>query len=356
MLPPMRSVSNAESVEPDIAAAVSGPAPHVSALWISWNAHRRTTGLCAAWEVPLHVIHSRRKGPLRWIERALTTLCLLWRTKPEILFVQNPSLALTTLAALSRRMFGYYLVVDAHNEGVRPFARQSRLVRWLTRCLLRDADATIVTNAALAKDVAAAGGYPLVLADRLPEPELPAKSPANGIATPLVAVVSSFMPDEPVTAIVAAAAELPDVRFKFTGDARRFPRHGDTLPANVCLTGYLADKSFWHLLSQATVVCDLTLKPDCLVCGAYEALSLAKPMVLSDGPATRRVFGRAAMLTDNTPESIASAIRAAVAQREPLAANARALRKGYSGPWRTEAAAAWNAIRAGAMAVRRGAV
>ena len=39
---------------------------------------------------------------------------------------------------------------------------------------------------------------------------------------------------------------------------------------------------------------DLTLKPNCLVCGAYEALALQKPMVLTGNPATRDLFERVA--------------------------------------------------------------
>ncbi len=276
---------------------------------------------------------------------------LLRRTNPAILFVQNPSLLLSTLALASRRFFGYTLVVDAHNEGVRPFMRPGRFVAWLTRRLLKGADATIVTNPALEKDVTAAGGRALVLPDRMPEPELPAKAAAINKAT-LVAVISTFLPDEPVAAIMAAAATLPEVQFAFTGDVKRF-RHKDIeLPPNVRLTGYLADKAFWKLLAQADVICDLTLKPDCLVCGAYEALALAKPMVLSDNPATREIFGSAAVLTDNSAAGIACAVATAVEQRERLEANARVLRARYAAPWQVQAARVWATICADATATR----
>jgi glycosyltransferase involved in cell wall biosynthesis len=287
----------------------------------------------------------------RWFEQTWRTLALLRRTNPAILFVQNPSLLLTTLALASRRFFGYTLVVDAHNEGVRPFMRPGRFVAWLTRRLLKGADATIVTNPALEKHVNAAGGRALVLPDRMPEPETPAKAADINDAT-LVAVISTFLPDEPVAAIMAAAATLPEVQFAFTGDVKRF-RHKDIeLPPNVRLTGYLADKAFWKLLAQADVICDLTLKPDCLVCGAYEALALAKPMVLSDNPATREIFGSAAVLTDNSAADIACAVATAVEQRESLEANARLLRARYAAPWRVQAASVWATICADAMATR----
>lgn len=343
MLPQTTTASKAAHAEREIPepSAPSGP---LSALWISWKAHRRSSGLCTAWGLPLHVISHARGNWLRWFEQAWKTLALLRRTKPEIVFVQNPSLVLATLAWSSRRVFGYYLVVDGHNEGVRPFARRGKFVGWLTRRLLRGADATIVTNAALAKHVIAAGGRALVLPDCLPTVHLPAKSmPSSREETPLVVVISSFLSDEPIAAILAAAVENPGVRFAFTGDARRFPR-GLVLPANAQLTGYLAERAFWRLLAEADVILDLTLKPDCLVCGAYEALALAKPMVLSDNPATRELFGPAACLTNNEPYDIARAVRDAIAQRNRLASNARELRNAYAAPWQQQADAAWNAI------------
>ncbi len=348
----MRSASKVETTGHETPVTLSAPADRVPAMWISWSAHRRTSGLCAAWDLPLHVIpHARGRvlHRLRWFEQAGRTLALLRRTRPSILFVQNPSLVLATLALSTRRFFGYSLIVDAHNEGVRPFMRPGRFVAWLTRRLLKGADATIVTNPALEKDVTAAGGRALVLPDRLPEPELPAKAAAMNKAT-LIAVISTFLPDEPVAAIMAAAATLPEVQFAFTGDVRRFRHRDIELPSNVRLTGYLADKAFWKLLAQADVICDLTLKPDCLVCGAYEALALAKPMVLSDNPATREIFGSAAVLTDNSAASIACAVATAVEQRERLEANARVLRARYAAPWQVRAASVWATIYADATA------
>ena len=351
----MRPVSKVEPTQAENPLSVSTPQQRLVAMWVSWNAHRRTTGLCSTWDVPLHIIRSDRRGLVRWMEQAFRTLALLRRSKPRILFVQNPSLALTTLSMLTRRLFGYYLVVDAHNEGVRPFARRGKFIHWLTRRLLNEADATIVTNAALARDVLVAGGRALVLSDRLPNPILTQDPVKKG--APEVVVVSSFMSDEPVQAIIAAAATLPRFRFAFTGDGRRFHHENFDVPPNVRFTGYLADKAFWKLLSQAAVVCDFTLKPDCLVCGAYEALALAKPMVLSDNPAIREIFGPAAVLTDNRAGSIASAVRTAIDQRERLEANARRLRAEYPGPWQIKATAVWDAIRAGAAeTARRGVV
>ncbi len=331
--------------------SVSIPPRRTPMLWISWNFHRRTAGLCDGWGIPLHVLHRERSAPLRWLRLIRETVRLLRTHRPELLFVQNPSLVLTVLAVLCRRPFGYSLVVDAHNEGVRPFDRPYAAVRWITRRLLKAADVTIVTNDALATDVQAAGGYPVVLSDRLPE--VPAMTASPGVDAPDIAVIATYRPDEPIGAIMAAAAGMPDVRFAFSGPAGRYRGSSAGLPSNVRLTGYLDEPEFWNLLSSAKVICDLTLKPDCLVCGAYEALALAKPMVLSEGPANRRVFGPAAVFTDNSPKDIAAAFRTALDERQRLADGARALRSSYPARWQADATAAWDAIRSRAATGRR---
>ena len=325
----------------------------MTSLWISWSAHRRTTGLCAAWEVPLHGLQSKLSGPPRWAELSWKTLGLLRRFRPQILFVQNPSLALTVLAVLSRPLFGYFLVVDAHNEGIRPFDRPYAFVRWLTRRLLKTADVTIVTNDALAEDVQAAGGRPQALPDRLPAVPEPESARTRTGDTPEVAVIATYRRDEPIAAIMTAAATMPDVRFAFSGPSERYRGASNALPPNVRLTGFLQDPAYWRLLAQATVVCDLTLKPDCLVCGAYEALALGQPMVLSDNPATRDIFESAAVLTGSNPDEIAAAVRRAIEDCERLGANARQLRETFGLRWQAQAAAVWNAIQAQALADTR---
>jgi len=330
-----------ETTSPD-----SESARDESLLWVAWSFHRRTDGLCAAWKIPLHVIRPEFAGPLRWVELSLKTLRLLRRTRPTTLFVQNPSLALTILAVAVRPLFGYYLVVDAHNEGVRPFDRPYAFVRWLTRRMLRSADITIVSNDALTKDVHEAGGRPLTLPDSLPKvPTSKSKSRRlRNIETPDVVVIATYRRDEPIAAIVAAAATMPGIRFAITGAAMRYRETSGPLPPNVQLTGFLQDPDYWQLLARATVICDLSLKSDCLVCGAYEALAVGKPMVLSDNPATQEIFGPAAVLTGSSPEEIAKAFDRALEDRNNLQANALKLRETFPVRWQTEAAAVWDAI------------
>ncbi|HNP35694.1 MAG TPA: hypothetical protein PKK10_07565 [Woeseiaceae bacterium] len=287
--------------------------------------------------MPLHILESRYKGVMRWLELPIKTLGLLRRARPQTLFVQNPSLALSSLATLCRPFFSYLLVIDAHNEGVRPYDRQSAFVRWLTSRLLKMADVTIVTNEALASDVRDAGGRPVVLPDALPvPPALEATICRQGRPTDVV-VVATYRRDEPIAALMAAARSMPDVSFAFSGDVAKFRKTTIDVPSNVRLTGFLPDSDYWQLLNDATVVCDLTLKSDCLVCGAYEALALGKAMLLSDNPATRDIFAPAAVFTGSNAEEIASALRSALDTRKVLEAGAQELNKTYDLKWQDDA-------------------
>jgi glycosyltransferase involved in cell wall biosynthesis len=290
------------------------------------------------------VLRRRHSGPIRWIDLSIRTVRLLRHSRPEVLFVQNPSLALTMLATALRPVFRYFLVVDAHNEGIRPFDRPYSWVRRLTRWLLRSADVTIVTNEALAADVTAAGGYALTLPDRLPAVPHPDAEPADPVEPADIVVVATFRPDEPIAAIMAAAAMTPTARVAVTGPADRFRETAAPVPPNVRLTGFLPDPSFWRQLASAQVICDLTLKPDCLVCGAYEALAVGKPMVLSDNPPTRELFGPAAELTTADAEDIATAFRRSLAGCDRLEAGALALREAYPRRWQRQADAVRRAI------------
>lgn len=327
----------------------------LKSLWISWYPHRRTSGLCDAWGIPLEVIPSRQSGMRKWACQAAATLSLLRRYRPDVLFVQNPSLGLTALATWVQWLFGYYLVVDAHNEGVRPFVRSGKLVRRLTRHLLRRADWTIVTNGALAEDVRHAGGNPLILPDRLPvPPAAPADDDSARTPGPDVMVISTYAPDEPLGAILGAAGQMPDITFAVTGKAERFAALGLERPKNVQLTGFLPDPDYWRALAGARVILDLTLMPDCLVCGAYEGLALARPLVLSDNPATRELFGQGAVLTGAEPGEILAALREALAELEGLEVRARDSRDAYYALWETRAHGVRDAIMSGARAGRAG--
>jgi glycosyltransferase involved in cell wall biosynthesis len=76
-----------------------------------------------------------------------------------------------------------------------------------------------------------------------------------------------------------------------TGNYRKAGIVPPTDAPNVTFTGFLADPDYVALLGRADVVIVLTSDDDLLNCGAYEALALDKPLILSDTKAIREYSG-----------------------------------------------------------------
>lgn len=282
------------------------------AIFITWERHRRTRGLAQYFGITVKeivVAGSRwRRCPAQLLETARTVI----RTPATTIVVQNPSLILSLFAVLWRMSLGRgrRLVVDAHNQAVAPFLANNWIIRTLSRFVIKNADLTLVTNSALSDKVRVMGGRACVLPDRLPDMHPRAAMPLEENRPMRVLVVATYAPDEPIEAVLRAAARSgPGYEFAFTGNSRRLPTSLHALAgANVKFLGFLDDSTYWQAMADAHVVLDLTLMPDCLVCGAYEAVAIGRPMILSDTEAQRAHFRDAARYTIPEKDAIADCL------------------------------------------------
>jgi glycosyltransferase involved in cell wall biosynthesis len=301
-------------------------------IWISWEGHRRTRELCRALDVRLFEFTGRRSRAVKYFGLLWRTALCLAVTRPRTLFVQCPSIVLAAFAAGLRPFVGYRLVVDLHNAAVEPEG-PSRLHRAVLAWIHRRASLNLVSNAALAPMVERDGGAAFVLPDRVPgmRPFIPA-SVKDRIR---IVFVCSYATDEPYRAVIDAARLLPPSWIVFvTGDERGLePAVRRAAPANVQFTGFLAEAAYERLLASADVVVDLTSREDCLVCGAYEAVALEKPLVTSDTRALREYFRRGAVYSAHDPASLAAAMTEAVLGRERLAQDMASLKAELTGRW-----------------------
>jgi hypothetical protein len=135
-------------------------------LAVSWFDHRRTRELCARLGIEVIFLIAPYRGLRRYLQLTARTLALLARRRPAVLLVQNPSLVLSALALAVRWLFGYRLVVDAHNEAVVPLRIHEGWIRRISRWVIRYAQLTIV-NAQLGKS-SRQGGRAFVLPDAIP--------------------------------------------------------------------------------------------------------------------------------------------------------------------------------------------
>jgi glycosyltransferase involved in cell wall biosynthesis len=250
------------------------------------------------------------------------------RGAPAVLVVQCPSIVLGLLAVALKPLFGYSLVVDCHNEAVTPFIVSSKLYARLLRLVHRAADLCIVTNPNLTPVIEASGGRAFVLPDKLPDLSAP---PSPAAAATTVVFICTYASDEPYLEVIEAARALdPSVTVYITGRYRGQP---PAVPTNVRLTGFLPEEEYVGLLASADVIVDLTAMEDCLVCGAYEAVALGRPLVTSDTAALREYFRRGTIYTRHDSASLAAAITSALASRDRLTTEMRALKPDLIAAW-----------------------
>ena len=279
------------------------------------------------------------KYAIQWFRTAR----ILRRERPDAVFVMTPPV----FAALP--VFWYALwnraqvVFDAHTAAfVLP---RWRAFQWLQRLLCRRAATTLVSNDHLATLVTGFGAHATVVPDVPIVFNETAAFPRTAAFT--VAVVCSFDVDEPVDAVFAAAAMLPEARFFVTGNPRKVSEATKArLSPNVTLTGFLSTESYAGLLTGADAVMVLTTFDHTMLRGAYEAIYQGTPVIVSDWPILRAAFPEGAVHVDNTAESIVSAVRRIAIDTTTYRAGAARLRQAKLDRWQSTRAAILRRIQA----------
>jgi glycosyltransferase involved in cell wall biosynthesis len=303
-------------------------APGHRPLALAWAARQpRTSGLAAALEGeaafvtnPLPVRPAT--APLRYAWCAVQTWRLLERLRPSCVVVIAPPVVAPLVAAAWCRWRRRPLVVDCHTGTFhsRRWAWARPLYRWLLphcRAVLAHTDEALTL-------VRSWGAPGLLMPDDVPSrAEANDPGPAHE-ATVLVA--GSLDENEPVAETLGAAALLPEVSVRITGDPALVPRAlRESAPPNVTFTGYLPLPAFLGEMLAAAVVAVFSTDPHIMNRAAFEAVGLERPLVLSDLSGLRARFGAAALFADNRPAAMAEALRSALAGRSELERGSRLL-------------------------------
>ena len=283
-------------------------------VWISWETHVRNRTLSS--RLNARLIELDIKNVSRWVrylKSSLLTVKLLWRWRGQVVVTQNPSMVLCLLAVIFRPLLRFRLIVDAHNAGIYPGDREQGFRVILANFIIRNSDLVFVTNQALALRVEQVGGSYTILPDPIPLLD------SHGINPKFirddyryrVAFICTWAADEPYLEVFKAAELLPDIQFFVTGNSKgRDSSFGRKLPSNVALTGFLPEDEYHQLLFSVGAIIDLTTRENCLVCGAYEAVAVGKPFLLSDTAALRHYFRKGGEYAFNNATAIAAGTRA----------------------------------------------
>lgn len=305
---------------------------------IAWTRYDRRADLLAQHlGVRAHFVYRGQRGkyiqaPLRYVAQTADTWRLLTSERPEIIFVQCPPVFAPLLVALYARRNGARYVVDAHTG-----AFLSPKWRWslpLLRTVTRGAVTTLVTNEYLKSLVEGWGAHASILAftpGQYPQGEPFPFGDNSGFH---VVVVSMFEIDEPLEVVFNAARRLPDVRFYITGNPKNAAAHLlAKKPHNCHLTGYLPYAQYIGLLRGSDAVMDLTTRNHTLLMGAFEAVSLGTPLIVSDWPILKTYFSKGTVWVPNTVEGICEGVRRAQQEQASLRQNIQVLRKELQAQW-----------------------
>lgn len=306
------------------------------AAFIDWERYNRRSELLAQnLGATMHFIHWGKRGnivqaPLRYLVQGWQTLRVLQRERAEVVFVQNPPIFSAMVAFLYCWWNGAQYVIDSHTG-----AFLSRRWRWslgLHQMLSKRAMMTIVHNESQEKIVERWGCPYCVLGVWLYDAPSRQHVPRNGHFK--VAFISSFATDEPIDIVFEAAAGLPAVDFYVTGDSKRMASSLLTnKPSNCHLTGYLPYDQYVHLLQEVDFLMALTTRDHTVLSGACEAVSLGKPMIISDWPILREYFPLGTVHVSNSVEGIKEGVCRAQREQSGLQQDILRLRERLQAQW-----------------------
>jgi glycosyltransferase involved in cell wall biosynthesis len=278
-------------------------------VWARYD--RRSELLAQHFRGTTHYVYYSRAGqlsltPVRYLVQACQTWSLLRRERPDVIFVQNPPIFAVLVASLYAQCYGARYVIDSHTG-----AFLGPKWRWsigLHRILSRGALTTIVHNESQQRLIQR-WGCPYFLLAFTPG-DYPAGAPYSLSEKFNVAVICSFDADEPLDILFEAAGQLNEVFFYLTGDSQQIGRRLlMKKPENICLTGYLSYENYIGLLRGVSAIMDLVNNEHTLLMGAFEAVSLGVPLIVSDWPLLRNYFSLGTVFIPNTVEGVCEGVR-----------------------------------------------
>jgi len=286
-------------------------------IWITWEEQPRNYSAANAVGAKLFVLTDESKRFLRYYRLALKTLAILKEEQPDTLFVQNPSIVLAITALFFRFWFRYILYIDAHNAGLYPLEGRSKFANYVCRLIACRTDFLIITNKHLSNITSSWGAKAIVLPDPLPElepylldsrPPPPFKFNSGKINFFFVCTWSS---DEPYEMLLSTFVEfsrtMPNLSLYISGNHKN-KIDITTLSSNIHLTGFIPKSDYYQLFAACDYAIVLTTRENCLNCGAYEAVALEKPGVLSKTAALEEHFHKGFTFAGPEVDNISIAI------------------------------------------------
>lgn len=291
-------------------------------IWISWNDQRRNIGLAAAVNARLYMTDRDAPGGRTLITEFFDSWKIIRRDRPSICFTMNPSIFSSWWLSLLARIYQFHLVTDLHTVNIKLTGLKKMFFKIIFNSGIRRSDLVIVTNSIYREAVLKLNKNVAIVPDALPELTAKAEEPLDGRKKTnnkiQVLLGSSFDDDEPIDEVLAIDPDLDGIEILITGNWRK---KFDVLPQtrNIRFLGFVDKEEYERLLLSVDGVIVLTSSEGCLCCGAYEAFSAGKPLILSRTKALQNYFGASPVYTENDSASILSALRKLKAEKDERA-------------------------------------
>ncbi|UTG91411.1 glycosyltransferase family protein [Geobacter sulfurreducens] len=285
-------------------------------IWITWENQVRNRAMSSMLGSSLYVFNCTGGRVKRYVICCFKTISTLWKEKPAVVYSQNPSIVLVLFLLMMRPIFRYKLVSDAHYAGVVAF-NGNKLFQSILNICNRMVDMVIVTNSDHARFIHDVGGKAVVCED--PLPDLTAYTRRYDDQSRTVFFICSYDVDEPYKMVFEAANLLAKEGFTLCVTGNYVKAHIDPkdYPA-VSFLGYLPEAQYYEQLMSSSIVLDLTENENCLVCGAYEAMSAGKPLITSNTSSLRSFFTKGTVFTDHNVDDLIEAVKVAYKNRQQL--------------------------------------
>lgn len=244
----------------------------------------------------------------KYLFQSVKTFRIFFKERPDIIFVMSPPIFAALPAYIYTRFKVGGFIIDAHTGAIID-KRFGRRALPLHRFLSKHAITTIVTNDYLKSIINSWKAHSIVISDVPIEFEdvksLKLKGEFN------ITLINSFAIDEPIEVFLAAVRRLPNINFYVTGDiqdAKRNKKKITPTPSNVKFTGFLSNDEYTGLLKASDAIMVITTEDHTMQRGGYEAISLQKPLIISDWGILRKTFYKGAVFIDNTEDGIVNGI------------------------------------------------
>jgi len=294
-------------------------------IWITWETQRRNKEL-----------FSKSNPLVRFLISGKKTLAAVSSNKGGVVFAQYPSLFLVMLLGLLKPFFKFTFVIDAHNGALEEF-EGGGLRGQLSKFAISKSDFVIISNTSLVPLLGSFKEKALILPDKVPHIEdCPAPELTSGHARPWMTLIASYADDEPIEEFLKGflASKVNEKGTLFVTGRRK--RAGELLSyesEQVVFTDFLTEEEFCGLIQKSDLLVDLTTREGCLVCGAYEALAVEVPVLLSNKEALKKTFPSGTVFADNDAESFARGIESFAGNSEQLKRDVSRMQGEFNQTW-----------------------